>query len=104
LAKNNRAKEVRLSYDVKNRILSLIDQNNEKIDFSYDQSPIPIGLSSPGMGSLKLGTVALSTKSTIVMLGTDQSTTRALADYATKVFVTLGELLAPSDAKFFMTP
>ena len=104
LARNNRTKEVHLSYDAKNRILSLIDQNDERIDFGYDQAPNPIGLSSPGMGSLKLGIVALSTKSTIAMLGTDQPATRALAGYAQKVISTLGELLAPSDARFFMTP
>lgn len=90
-AKNSDKKGVKLFYDRKGRIKSMLDQSKRRIDFTYDENSKPIVIKDPKLGSIKV-----SYTSTGEVKQVESSAGRRIAMQVTTAFQNLLEIIRPA--------
>jgi YD repeat-containing protein len=91
LAKNSEKKGVKLFYDTNGRIKSLIDQDQRRLDFKYNENSKPVEITDP-----KLGTIRVSYKNSGEIDKIDSSAGQKVALQVTSAFQNLLEIIRPA--------
>lgn len=90
-AKNSDKKGVKLFYDANGRIKSLIDQDQRRLDFKYNENSKPVEITDP-----KLGTIRVSYRNSGEIDKIDSSAGQKVALQVTSAFQNLLEIIRPA--------
>jgi len=90
-AKNSDKRGVKLFYDGNGRIKSLIDQDQRRLDFKYNENSKPIEITDPKLGSIKV-----SYKNSGDIDKIDSSAGQKVALQVTSAFQNLLEIIRPA--------
>lgn len=91
VAKNSLKRGVKLFYDANGRIKSLLDQDQRRLDFKYNENSKPIEISDP-----KLGAIRVTYKNSGDIDKIDSSAGQKVAVQVTTAFQNLLEIIRPA--------